>query len=131
MMITYANAGHEPPLLLSRDASFLKMKSGMPLGLFQDAEIVTEELKLNDGEGILVYTDGVTDAINGDKVVDAVVKSIADYSKDEEQFDDITCTALVYNENGGRELTPDIASFKTIKQTTYTFTAALWERSFP
>ena len=33
-VLTFANAGHEPPLLLGRERSFLKMENGMALGLF-------------------------------------------------------------------------------------------------
>ena len=141
--LTFANAGHEPPLLLGREGGFLKMKPGMALGLFEDADIVTEELRLDDGEGLLVYTDGVTEAINkdkaqygreglekavysayndnggswrADKTVGSVIKALNEYTKDQQQFDDITCGALVYSKSDGKELSADIASFKAVKQ---------------
>ena len=142
-LLTYANAGHEAPVFLGSEVSFLKMQPGMAIGLFEDADIVTEEIKLNDGEGILIYTDGVTDSTNADmeqygkenlvktvygaytengnlwradKVVKAVTASLKEYSKNREQFDDITCTAIVFNKNDGKELSSDIASFNAVKQ---------------
>lgn len=142
--ITYANAGHNPPVLLKSNLTFLDMQQGMALGLFDEADIVDEEIVLNDGEGVLIYTDGVTEAVNKDKdqygedgllnkineiyntkagsglsrtLVNGVVASVQDFAEGLEQFDDITCTALIFNRNEIRDLTPDIASFAAVKQT--------------
>ncbi len=146
-LLKYANAGHESPLLLTKDPSFLEVEHGMALGLFTNPNIVTQEVQLHDGEGILIYTDGVIDAINKDNVryggenliktvvseyaalgecyradgiVRSVVGSIKEYSRGVDQFDDITCTALVYKENERRKLSSDIGSFKAVKQTMIT-----------
>ena len=113
----YANAGHNPPLLL-RDgtATYLKPDPGIALGLFDDADIRTETLQLNCGEGIMLYTDGVTEAVNAERafygtqrlaallsdgtVTDSVTAtellraSLADFMRGCEQFDDITAVAL-------------------------------------
>ena len=142
--LTFANAGHNPPVLISSNSSFMDMKEGIALGLFDEADIVDEEIMLNDGEGILIYTDGITESVNQDKVqygedgllnkineiyntkagsglsrtlVNGVVASVQDFAKGLEQFDDITCTALIFNRNEIRDLTPDIASFAAVKQT--------------
>jgi serine phosphatase RsbU (regulator of sigma subunit) len=62
----YANAGHNPPLLVSaasNDIVLLKAQT-MPLGITQDIEATTEELTLKPGDLVILYTDGVTEAIN-------------------------------------------------------------------
>ncbi len=142
--LTFANAGHNPPVLISSNSSFLDMKHGIALGLFDEDRIVDEETVLNDGEGILIYTDGITESVNQDKVqygeesllskinevynskegpgmsrmlVNSVVASVEDFAKGLEQFDDITCTALISYKNEKWDLSPDIGSFAAVKQT--------------
>ena len=66
-IVTYANAGHEEPLLLGEEPSYLDVMSGIALGLFEDSDIVEEKLVLRGGEGLLLYTDGFTEAINTEK----------------------------------------------------------------
>ncbi|MBO4396086.1 MAG: serine/threonine-protein phosphatase [Eubacterium sp.] len=72
--VTYANAGHTHPIVFSvmpatqaGFAEFLKTESGMAIGLFPDAEIVDETMTLTASQGILLYTDGITEAVNIDK----------------------------------------------------------------
>ena len=62
--LRYANAGHTFPVLLKKEPAYLYPDSGIALGLFEDVEIQDESLNLAFGEGILLYTDGVTDAVN-------------------------------------------------------------------
>jgi serine phosphatase RsbU (regulator of sigma subunit) len=62
----YANAGHNPPLLVSaasNDIVLLKAQT-MPLGINQDIEATTKEFTLKPGDLVVLYTDGVTEAIN-------------------------------------------------------------------
>lgn len=63
--ITYANAGHNPPLLArtSGDVEVLR-SSGTVLGVFPDAEYIDAEVALHSGDRLLLYTDGVTEARN-------------------------------------------------------------------
>ena len=65
--LTYANAGHCYPVLVRESAAFLIPKPGAPLGLFDDDEIADEETALLPEQTILIYTDGVTEAVNRDK----------------------------------------------------------------
>ena len=143
-VLTYANAGHNPPVRINGFPGFLDMQRGMALGIFDDAGIVDEEILLNDGEGILIYTDGITEAVDKNKVqygeetllskineiyggkagsglsrvlVNNIVGSVKDHAEGLEQFDDITCTALIFNKNERRDLSPDIESFALVKQT--------------
>lgn len=62
--LRYANAGHTFPLLLKKAPAYLHPNSGVALGLFEAADIQDEWLDLAEGEGILLYTDGVTEAVN-------------------------------------------------------------------
>ena len=57
-----ANAGHTRPLLTGSAPSLLSPDPGIALGLFEDAGIVEERLQLAPGAGILLYTDGLTEA---------------------------------------------------------------------
>jgi sigma-B regulation protein RsbU (phosphoserine phosphatase) len=63
---TYTNGGHHPPVLLSTDAVRRLDMGGVALGLFADAEFVEESLTLDRGDRIVVFSDGVTEAMNGD-----------------------------------------------------------------
>ena len=61
--LVYANAGHNPPLIGSDGHySYLKCKSGLLLGMFEQTFVVDEEVMLKPGDSIIVYTDGVTEA---------------------------------------------------------------------
>lgn len=62
--LRYANAGHTYPVLTGSVTGILKPANGIALGLFDDAEIVDETMILAPGAGIVLYTDGVTDALN-------------------------------------------------------------------
>ena len=64
--ITYCNCGHEPAVLI-RDGKITELdKGGFVLGVEEQAEYETETLKLEDGDCLLFYTDGLTDAANFD-----------------------------------------------------------------
>lgn len=65
-MLLYANAGH-PPLLLWRRAEAKIQEltdNGLPLGFFSYATYINTEVKLHPGDRVLLYTDGVTEAMN-------------------------------------------------------------------
>ena len=64
--VTYANAGHNPPFLRKRDGSVsvLEVAEDMPVGFMNGAEFSTRSLKLETGESILFYTDGMPEAFN-------------------------------------------------------------------
>ena len=63
--LKFANAGHNPPIIGSNNNyRFLKCKTGFVLGALEDAPIVDETIQLQNGESIMLYTDGVTEARN-------------------------------------------------------------------
>lgn len=64
--LTYANAGHNPPLLLHEGGVFeyLKSKPGFVLAGFEGVKYKLNELVLLPGDRLFLYTDGVTEAAN-------------------------------------------------------------------
>lgn len=64
--ITYSNAGHNPPVSINHDQpAFLPPSQSPPLGAMEDMSFINETLQLDEGEQLLLYTDGVTEAMNG------------------------------------------------------------------
>jgi sigma-B regulation protein RsbU (phosphoserine phosphatase) len=64
--LTYINAGHNVPLLRRADAAFERLQAGgLPLGIQDGAAYESGELTLNPGDYLLIFTDGVVEAVNG------------------------------------------------------------------
>ena len=66
--LTYVNAGHNPPLLMYHDERTCHYldKHGIALGILDEVEYQEHTISLCAGDMLLCYTDGVTDAMNGD-----------------------------------------------------------------
>jgi serine phosphatase RsbU (regulator of sigma subunit) len=120
----YANAGHNPPLLLGEDGKhgFLKLKKGLVAGIMEESRYASDTLQLAPGQSLLLYTDGVTEAMDprqalysearllaqlgaGNRddpraMIDAVRADMAEFSRDAPQADDITMLALRYRGPG-------------------------------
>jgi phosphoserine phosphatase RsbU/P len=62
------NAGHCPPLWIHNDEITSVPSTGLPIGLFCDAPTSATALKLGAGDTLLLYTDGVTEAVNSSDV---------------------------------------------------------------
>jgi sigma-B regulation protein RsbU (phosphoserine phosphatase) len=64
--LRYVRAGHNPPLLLGPDGGVqeLATQAGQPLGLLDQPAIDARSLTLEPGSSLLLYTDGVTEAMN-------------------------------------------------------------------
>ena len=116
--VLYSDAGHPPPLLLRPDGSVssLGVARDVALGLLTDAEYIHFDFTLEPGELMFMYTDGVTEAMNGsleefgqDRLTDTlsglagesaeeccagVVDAVRKFSGPAIQSDDITCVAL-------------------------------------
>jgi sigma-B regulation protein RsbU (phosphoserine phosphatase) len=65
-ILTYANAGHNLPLLLRNDALACQQldAEGLILGVKRDVEFEQKSLTLQPGDSVLLYTDGVVDTEN-------------------------------------------------------------------
>ncbi|WP_054835607.1 SpoIIE family protein phosphatase [Methanobrevibacter arboriphilus] len=116
---TFVNAGHNPPILKDNEKSvWLKSSPGFVLGGIKDIKYLQNKITLKPGDRLLLYTDGVTEAINNkeeffgekrlietfDKKGDSQIKEVLDSIKDDidlfagdiDQFDDITMLILEY-----------------------------------
>jgi len=68
--LAYANAGHNPPLLIDAtggDAQFIE-RGGLPLGMFRDSRYYEYYLSIEAGQTLVLYTDGLTEAEGADGV---------------------------------------------------------------
>lgn len=66
--LTYANAGHNPPVSLPRHGApaFLTSKHQLVIGAMEDYVYQNESIRLQPGDQLLLYTDGVTEAMNAE-----------------------------------------------------------------
>jgi sigma-B regulation protein RsbU (phosphoserine phosphatase) len=64
--LTVSSAGHLPPIIRSRDGSVreLKVSGNIPLGILEDVTYSETGCGLKSGDWVIVYTDGVTEAMN-------------------------------------------------------------------
>jgi predicted ester cyclase len=112
----YANAGHNPPVLLTRDGIRRLTAGGPILGAFADVEYADETLHFNDQETLIAFTDGVTEARNaqdeefGDDrliacarehatcppvaLLDRIFGAVREFGERTDQTDDITVAVL-------------------------------------
>ena len=143
--LLYCNAGHNPPLMLREKCAFLNPEPGIALGVFENAGLKNASYTLSPGQGILLYTDGVTEAVNpqrqffGEERLHAAVTSFSAsentaeetvlrvrsavdaFCAGNEAFDDMAVLALVYTGNeGARESLPvALSAFDTIKNAVF------------
>lgn len=115
--LTYANGGHNPPLLVdNRDARPLPLTGDTVLGVIPDLEYRNHSVKLSAAHTLFLYTDGITEAFNdryeafGDErlqrhlvsnqALDAktltlsTIAAVEAFIGDAEQSDDITCLTI-------------------------------------
>lgn len=65
--LQYCNCGHEPALLV-RDGQIRELRrGGLVLGVMEEAEYVIESVPLQENDILLLYTDGLIDAMNFDQ----------------------------------------------------------------
>jgi sigma-B regulation protein RsbU (phosphoserine phosphatase) len=64
--LTLCNAGHLPPIVRKRDGSLAKIATagGAPLGMLPGMTFKQETVKLGKGETVVLYTDGIVEAMN-------------------------------------------------------------------
>jgi len=88
--LSYANAGQNMPFLFTRGKKTVSLKTrGIALGMKEDASYRTEDLPITSGDTIVIYSDGISEAMNkrmtefGDEKLKRVVKSDLDKSAKE------------------------------------------------
>ena len=116
-----ANAGHEYPAILRNGSQFelLKDRHGFVIGGIEGMKYTQYEIQLNPGDKLVLYTDGITEAMDPDRkmfgtgrmiealnkakdasadtILKTVRESIQVFVKDTEQFDDMTMLCLEYS----------------------------------
>ncbi|MGB2627848.1 MAG: PP2C family protein-serine/threonine phosphatase [Candidatus Acidiferrum sp.] len=67
--LTYASAGHWPPILFHESGEGIPLKGvgGTPLGILPDWNYEEEAFPLSSGDRLVLYTDGLTEAMNSDQ----------------------------------------------------------------
>ncbi|MEN3337985.1 MAG: phosphoserine phosphatase RsbU/P [Acidobacteriota bacterium] len=120
--LTYCNAGHNPPLVISGrpgNLSVRRLECGGPIvGLFEAAAYAEETVTLSNGDWLIVFSDGVSEAMSltaeeyeEERIVKCVEKNLAldprrllealfadvrDFTRGAAQSDDITAMVLRY-----------------------------------
>lgn len=111
--VRYANAGHTYPIRLGERIEVLKPESGIALGLFEDAGLADGALTLSPSEGLLLYTDGVTEAVNPEEAffgMEGLLKALRGMARDTSPEETIlTVSRAVYAHCKGMEPFDDMA----------------------
>jgi sigma-B regulation protein RsbU (phosphoserine phosphatase) len=66
--IEFANAGHVPPLVVSKGGVEALRSTDLVVGLFAHAQYRNQTIDLQPGDSLVLFTDGVTEAENSDEV---------------------------------------------------------------
>lgn len=121
--IVYCNAGHNPPVFFDgAKAKELEVEPNVVVGFEGNSTFTSGSMKLKDGEGLYIYTDGVTEAINTsdeqftikrvedtiktsskespELIIKTITDNLNDFAKGKDQFDDITQIAILYKDSG-------------------------------
>jgi sigma-B regulation protein RsbU (phosphoserine phosphatase) len=116
-VVRFSNAGHNPPLFCRADGDVCAYRSkGVALGVLEQVYLESHEIELAPGDAILLYTDGLTDALNAagedfgmDRlgevlaahrhrdapgIVAALSQAVAEFAGDEPVFDDQTLVVI-------------------------------------
>ena len=116
--LLYANGGHNSPLVVHPDGSseLLPLTGGVAIGLVPDIEYEQASYQVNKGDTVILYTDGVTEAMNAnddefgieplqasfasappegaEEATHRVFNAIREFAGDTPQSDDITCVTI-------------------------------------
>ena len=116
--LTYSNGGHDTPLIIHADGSstLLPLTGGIALGVMPGLAYKQQSVTLEPGDTVILYTDGVTEAMNAEGeqyglddlremfsgappgssegATKAVFGAVHRFAQDTPQSDDITCLAM-------------------------------------
>jgi phosphoserine phosphatase RsbU/P len=123
-VLSFANAGHNPPMIRNTQGNYewLLVKHGFVLAGLQNVKYTRQEIQLARSQRIFCYTDGVTEAVNGNQelysdqrlidtlnlnkdlptianLIGSVKKAIDAFTVGVEQADDITLLAVEFKTN--------------------------------
>lgn len=81
--VEFVSAGHLPFVLLHENQAHLHDSTGVPLGMFTQAQFTVRHLQLAPGDALFLYTDGVTESRNahGEEYGITRVKTLCDSAK--------------------------------------------------
>ena len=132
--LSFANAGHNPPVIVHADGEceYLKSRAGFVLAGMEGIKYRANELTLNKGDRIFLYTDGVTEAtdknealygearlqsyieknraLSADALLSGLKEDIDKFAGDAPQFDDITMLLFDYKNKEGAVMTEKVFS---------------------
>jgi serine phosphatase RsbU (regulator of sigma subunit)/pSer/pThr/pTyr-binding forkhead associated (FHA) protein len=114
---SFVNAGHNPPILARADGRLeLLSTKAMVLGAFDFAEYHAQQTKLEPGDVVVIFTDGVTEAVNAanemfsderleqlvkdsvnlsaEQIKDRILEEVLSFTRGLPQGDDITLIAF-------------------------------------
>lgn len=114
--LSYCNAGHNPPLLLSGTIRPLNTVPNLPLGVVSGIEFKEQEVTLHPDDAMFLFTDGVTEAENAEaqqfgddrmeqvlhtrrpaaQHLEAMQAAVKDFVGDAPQSDDLTMLFIHY-----------------------------------
>ncbi len=124
-VLTFANAGHNPPYLLrsGRSVEQLDITGGVVVGVKPDLSYVEKSVDLGPGDTLFCYTDGITEAKNASEdefsetnlamvlsechqfpveaVITHVIDKVNEFTDHAPLTDDITCVAMQYLSDSG------------------------------
>jgi len=115
--LTYSNAGHNYPLLLKAGEIPVRLElSGLILGCLEDYSYTEGAIRLDAGDALLVYSDGITESINGNEeefgeekladilrrnsadtatqLIDRIVSAVRAHAGESSQMDDMTLLVI-------------------------------------
>jgi sigma-B regulation protein RsbU (phosphoserine phosphatase) len=118
--LTYVNAGHNDPLLISKDGQIKKLNvGGLLLGCLPESIYSESVFSLIPGDLLVIYTDGITEAMNAlqeefgesrliallkshqnltcKEITDTVFSAVKKHMQSEPQFDDMTMLLVKKN----------------------------------
>lgn len=137
--LRYVNAGHLPPVVDGETPGFLQMKPGVVLGVYPDAKLEEGYVVLQPGQGLVLYTGGVTEARNAkgtfydydrllrteralfdcalgaEYIADGLLDSVTQFAEGAEQTDDMAVLVLYYPNGIQKMLRPEMSELETMR----------------
>ena len=128
-LLRYSSAGHENPVIIGSEATFLPLARVFPAGIIDTTVYQTQEIVMEPQTTLLLYTDGLTEARDANReqlgrqrilaeanraiqaartepqeVIDRMVHAVSEFTGDTEQSDDLTLLAISLNSSVSMEI---------------------------